>query len=316
MKITIIICTHNRCGSLSKALDSVAKSNLPGSTGWEVLVVDNNSSDQTAEVVKGFCAQYPQRFRYLFEPQQGKSYALNSAVREAAGEVVAFMDDDVLVDSNWVQNLTHPLLSDKWVGSGGRILPQEPFSLPAWFPRNDKTALASLALLDLGPEAGPLYEPPFGTNMAFKRNVFEKYGLFRTDLGPLSTSKIQGEDSEFVRRLLNAKEPIYYQPAAVVYHEMHPHRLTQEYLLAWSFAKGRSEKVELGTSLNTKWFVGGIPLRVFRSLLVWTLRWMFGLNAAKRFYCRYKVWWLAGLIFECRSQSVAAKKHRNILVHL
>src|SRR5580704_1493640 len=106
MRITVILCTHNRCRSLAKALESVAASQLSTSTDWEVLVVDNNSSDQTREAVETYCRRYPVRFRYVFEPQPGKSYALNSGIREALGEILAFMDDDVTVEPTWLQNLT------------------------------------------------------------------------------------------------------------------------------------------------------------------------------------------------------------------
>ena len=87
MNITVILCTYNRCRTLEKALTSVAASALPLSIEWEVLVVDNNSRDQTRDVVEDFCTRYPGRFRYLFEPHQGKSYALNTGIREARGDV-------------------------------------------------------------------------------------------------------------------------------------------------------------------------------------------------------------------------------------
>jgi len=98
MRITVILCTHNRCQSLATALRSVAASLLPPSVEWEVLVVDNNSCDQTREIVEEFCRQYPTRFCYLFEPKKGKSEALETGLRAARGDIVAFMDDDVRVE--------------------------------------------------------------------------------------------------------------------------------------------------------------------------------------------------------------------------
>ena len=87
MKITVILCTYNRCKRLAKALESVAASALPASVDWEVLVVDNNSKDETRQVIEEFCERYPARFRYVFEPRQGKSNALNTGIREARGEI-------------------------------------------------------------------------------------------------------------------------------------------------------------------------------------------------------------------------------------
>ncbi|MGC2247271.1 MAG: glycosyltransferase, partial [Terriglobales bacterium] len=85
MRIALILCTYNRCEFLAKALDSIAASILPESVEWEVFVVDNNSSDQTREVVEGFCHRYPERFRYVIERQQGLSSARNAGIRESQG---------------------------------------------------------------------------------------------------------------------------------------------------------------------------------------------------------------------------------------
>ena len=82
MKITVILCTFNRCDLLANALESLARSVLPTGVDWDVLVVDNKSTDRTRDVIQSFCDRYPGRFRYLFEPQAGKSYALNSGIRE------------------------------------------------------------------------------------------------------------------------------------------------------------------------------------------------------------------------------------------
>ena len=123
MKITVILCTFNRSESLARALESVAVSRLPDSVDWEVLVVDNNSQDQTRDVTENFCREYPGRFRYLFEAKPGKSNALNTAIREAQGDVLSFMDDDVIVEATWLQSLTASLRNGNWSGAGGELFP-------------------------------------------------------------------------------------------------------------------------------------------------------------------------------------------------
>src|ERR1700740_479714 len=132
MKVTVILCTYNRCQSLAKALKSVASSIMPASVEWEVLVVDNNSPDKTREVAEEFCRKYAQRFRYMFEGQQGKSYALNSGIRATDADVLAFMDDDVEVDPHWLNNLTKAFSDGPWSGAAGRILPGTDFAPPSW----------------------------------------------------------------------------------------------------------------------------------------------------------------------------------------
>src|SRR5580692_4642153 len=227
MKITVILCTFNRCRTLAKALDSVLSSVLPSSVAWEVLVVDNNSNDKTREVVEQRIPAHPGRLRYLFEPKPGKSNALNAGIKSTQGDILAFMDDDVVVEPTWLQNLTASLESDNWVGTGGRILPQWTSKPPAWLPVEDRYGLAPLAMFDLGSEAVSLNEAPFGTNMAFRKSVFEKFGGFRTDLGPRPGSEIRNEDTEFGQRLLSAGERLRYEPSAVVYHSVPEERLRQ-----------------------------------------------------------------------------------------
>src|SRR5262249_20059752 len=150
-----------------ETLQSVAASSLSKSIEWEVLVVDNNSSDQTQEVVGEFCRRYPDRFSYLFESQQGKSYALNAGIRKARGKVLAFADDDAIVEAEWLWNLTAPLQNEEWAGAGGRIIPMWPKPLPGWLSVGDPNTMGPFVAFDLGTEAGPLMRPPYGANMAF-----------------------------------------------------------------------------------------------------------------------------------------------------
>src|SRR5271167_1075373 len=126
MNISVILCTYNRCQGLAQALESVAASRMPESLAWHVLIVDNNSQDQTREVAETFCRRDPSHFRYVFESQQGKSFALNRGIREAQAEILAFMDDDVTVEPDWLYELVNPLLDTQWAGTGGRVyLPKD-----------------------------------------------------------------------------------------------------------------------------------------------------------------------------------------------
>jgi glycosyltransferase involved in cell wall biosynthesis len=291
-----------------KALASVALSCLPESVTWEVLVVDNNSRDQTHEVVADFCGRYPGRFRYLLESQPGKSYALNRGIAEAQGEVLAFLDDDVTVEPMWLQKLTAGLLKGEWTGCGGRILPEWSCPPPRWLPDGGQHPLAPLAVFDLGLAAGLLAEPPFGTNMAFRKVLFAKYGGFRTDLGPRPGSEIRSEDTEFGGRLLAAGERLWYEPSAIVYHPVPQNRLRKEYFLAWWFDKARADIRASGLPANTGLVIAGIPLHLFRRLGVWTARWMLAVGSSRRFSCKLKMWLVAGQILECYRQAHAAPR--------
>jgi glucosyl-dolichyl phosphate glucuronosyltransferase len=317
VKITVILCTYNRCQSLAKALESVAASELPNTGEWEVLVVDNNSRDQTREVVENFCRRYPGRFRYLFEPQQGLCAARNAGIKNALGEIVAFTDDDVTVDSMWLQNLTAPLQNAEWAASGGRILPARAFSAPPWLALSGPHSLGGplYAHFDLGDKARELDQPAYGANMAFRKAMFEKYGGFRTDLGRRPGNQIGGEDIELGHRLMAAGERLRYEPSAVVYHEVVAERITKGFFLKSMFDHGRALIRENGKQPG----IGGIPKcylavpKTIKRMLQATLRWMRASDPQIRFFCKCVVWQMAGQIAETCSQSGQASLTRDVL---
>jgi len=311
MSISVILCTYNRCSTLASALNSVAASVLPASINWEVLVVDNNSTDQTLDVVEEFCRKYPGRFRYLLESEQGVSHARNAGIRESRGDVLAFMDDDVTVDQEWLWNLTASLFSDEWAGVGGRIIPIWASSPPTWLPVDGPYSLGPFVAFDRGAQASQLNEPPFGANMAFRREVFEKYGGFRTDLGRSADNLLSNEDTEFGHRLLAGGERLRYEPSAVMRHPVTQNRIQKSYLLAWWFGKGQADITETGIPHGTHWFLAGIPFYLIRRAVLWTVRWMTAVGAKRRFSYKLNVWNIAGQITGFRKLSLPANGGRR-----
>lgn len=297
LEISVLISTYNRSQSLGAAIHSVVVQSVPQSLKWEILIVDNNSTDQTRQVVEDFQCRYPSRIRYVFEPQQGISHARNAGIREAGGEILAFLDDDEIAAADWLQNLTANLHTGDWAGAGGRVLPPSSFSPPKWLSAGSSFASGPLAIFDLGLWTGQLDEPPFGANMAFRKEVFDRLGGFRTDLGRAGTNMISNEDTEFGRRVIAAGMRLCYEPAALTYHPVETNRLQKEYFLTWWFNKGRSDVRELGNPNSGVRFVG-IPLQLFLALGKATIRWAINIDPAKRFGCQIDVWNFAGQIFE------------------
>jgi glycosyltransferase involved in cell wall biosynthesis len=295
MKTSVILCTYNRSQSLARALESLASSVLPEFTDWEILVVDNNSSDQTKSVVKNFCEHFQGRCRYLFEGQQGKSYALNTGIHEAHGEILAFLDDDVTVEPKWLQDLTAPLHDRRYAGSGGPILPARGFVAPKWLALEGPCNLvgALCAYFNPGDTPGELASPPYGANMAFRREMFERYGYFRTDLGPRPNSEMRFEDTEFANRLIGAGEHLRYVPSAIVYHEIHEGRVTKKFFLAWWFDFGR------GWVRETNKEVGGWErIKIFARIVRTGLQWLVTFDSQRRFYRKCRVWYDSGKLTE------------------
>jgi len=309
-RITVILCTHNRARSLAAALESIVTQTLRQNVGWEILVVDNNSSDETRQVVDDFRGRYPERVRYLFEPQQGISHARNSGVRNARGDILTFIDDDETAEPEWLQNLTANLFGGEWAGAGGRILPIWTCARPSWLSDDSSLTSAPLAMFDAGSEAGELTQSPFGANMAFRREVFDLCGGFRTDLGRAGKSLLSGEDSEFGRRVMAAGRRLRYEPSALTYHPVEEYRVKREYFLQWWFNKGRSDiRESRNRSESAQLF--GVPLRLIRSLIIETIRWTIELAPARRFVGKLKVWSCAGQVFECYHQSINDNRNRT-----
>src|SRR5260221_8038327 len=307
LRITVVLCTYNRVRSLAEVLTSIVASELSDSIEWDVLVVDNNSNDRTPQLVEDFCQRYPGRFRYLFEPTQGKSHALNAAIQESQGDILAFLDDDETVSKGWLENLTANLHGGEWVGAGGRILPQWNCACPRWFSPKSPFTIAPLAVFDLGQEAGQLSEPPFGANMAFRKEVFRKFGGFRTDLGRSGKSMFSNEDTEFGRRVLAAGLRLRYEPSALTYHPVDEMRLHRGYFLKWWFNKGRSDIREVRNLPNRK-YLFGVPHRLF-TVFVWHIAgWLVSADPSQRFICRLKAWACAGQIYEFSYRWLNAKR--------
>jgi glycosyltransferase involved in cell wall biosynthesis len=296
--ISVVLCTYNRCESLATALESAAGLQVPESSWMEILVVDNNSRDCTREVIERFCRKHPSRFRYVFEPRQGLANARNAGIREARGEIVVFMDDDVTVDPEWVEILAAKLRTGDWAGAGGRVVPEREFSAPAWLSLKNLGGV--LALFDLGDLAGELRQPPYGANMAFRKEMFEKHGGFRADLGRIGNNLLSGEDTEFGRRLLDAGEHLWYEPSAIVYHAMQQERLKKEYFLTWWFAYGRTLVRQDGIRPP----ILGIPRGYFSMARLGARlagnvgRWMVATRPEKRFFFKVIVWMTIGQIAE------------------
>lgn len=305
MNITVIVCTYNRARSLPTTLDSIACQRFDQPVEWEVLVVDNNSSDRTPEVVEDFSRRYPGRFRYLFEPRQGLSQARNAGVEAARGDILVFTDDDVTFEPGWLKSLTSELETGEWAGAGGRILRRWTCAAPKWLSTQGRYERMAFPIFtfDKGSAQGQLEDFAAGANMAFRKEVFQKYGNFRTDLGRRGDVLLAGEEVEFARRIRAAGERLRYEPMAVVYHPVEEYQLSKDYFLRFWFNAGRS-----GARIANTQPVWGIPRRYFRvarmvaSLPTRLLGWSLSLTAHRRFYYKVQVWEIAGGLAECIQQ--------------
>ena len=294
--VSVILCTYNRAASLITALDSFSSLTLPSTLQWELIIVDNNSKDNTADVVKryGETARFP--VRYVFEGRQGRSPALNAGISAAETEAVAFTDDDVVLHPHWLWNLTQAFDQFECAGVAGRVVPLWQHPKPEWLEMEGQQAVVNFELGDEPKEIRN--EPPLGANSAFRREVFSRYGLFRLDLGVSGENHgITCEDTEFASRLLRAGEKLMYIPNAIVYHPVDPVRSSKAYFCRWYYNTGRSMVRAWPPFASGPRFYG-VPRWMFREFGQNLLRWSFNLDPKRRFYHKLKTYRDAGRIIE------------------
>lgn len=253
-KVTVAIPTYNRAKYLRQTLAGIAAQRFPRA-GFEVLVIDNNSTDETAEVVAAFAAEHPAP-RRVVETRQGLDFARNRAVAEARGEIIVFGDDDILVEPDWLAQITVPLLADaaaRRIGAvGGEVVPEFPDGLPEWV-REWHAPLA------FRPDVGPLdaKHSPMGANLAFPRWVFERLGLFHTALDRAAGNYFSGGDSEMIRRVRAAGLEVWFAPGAAVRHQMPASRTTFRYAARHAFDSARSRVIDRAGQPGASAYIAG-----------------------------------------------------------
>ena len=278
--------TYNRAESLRKALESFQRLANPAFE-WELLVVDNKSDDSTRNVVETFSHSSELPIRYVFESTQGRSAALNTGIAEAQGDIIAFTDDDVLVHPDWLREIKKTFDEHDCSAVAGRVVPQWNHAKPHWLEMNGHFAVTNF---ELGDKLKEIRIPPLGANSAFRKQVFEKYGLFRLDLGVRGNKHtITCDDTEFGERLVAGNERIIYCPGAIIYHPVDPQRTTKKYFLSWYYYNGVSVTRTFGVPQEgVFWF--GIPRWLYREFLTNCFRWFVTLNSKQRFQNKLAVY--------------------------
>ncbi len=304
MDLSIIICTYNRSQSLCSTLKCLECMIVPEGVNWEVLVVDNNSKDKTREVVEDFSRRGALNLGYLFEVRQGKSFALNRGLESAKGEIIAFTDDDVLVDKGWlVAIITATRQYQDYDGFGGRIISLWKTRLPEWLAiTGEYNSLRGTGFLrDDGCDDKEYSETengvPCGANMFFRKRAVEENGFFRLDLGPKGKKLEAAEDTEYCWRMLQSGKKFMYIADALIYHQVEPEKLTKDYLTRWRYYCARSVVRYKGLPENTTYYFN-VPRYLIKQLLECFIRWNLSINSKRRFYQKLRFCWTLGEIVE------------------
>lgn len=242
MRLTVIVTTYNRKDLLDRTLASLLAAPSPASLAVRVAVADNNSNDGTADLVRGWESRFDGRLDYLFEPVQGKSHALNTAIAATDSDLVATIDDDEEVGSAWFETIAENFADPSVDYIGGPCLPRWEAESPDWLPDNYRGVVG---WVENGSRRMP-FDDNFpgmlmGGNAVMRRETLDKVGGFSTALGRTDTRLLSSEDEDFYQRLRETGARGYFVPELVIHHFVPRTRLTRRYFRKWCFWRGVSQ---------------------------------------------------------------------------
>ena len=288
MKLSIAICTWNRSALLEQTLASFRSLRIPEGVSWEILVVDNNCTDDTQAVLAKYRDSLP--IVALHEVKQGQSNARNCATEAATGDVIVWTDDDVQPNPDWLANYVRAFVRHPEAAFfGGKIEPWYESPPPSWVAANEQFLQGMLVIRDLGPDErrfavskdkATLSETPFGANMAV-RTAVQRQHRYDPHLGKVKNSNVTADETDLFRRIREDGGFGVWVPSAAIQHFVMTTRMTTKYL--WSYHHGQGQSEVRTNTFELPW---NTP--VFRN----APRWVF----MKKYRAMLKAWsmWLTG----------------------
>lgn len=242
--ISVIICTYNRARYIYNVLKSIAQGTFPAE-GYEIVLVDNNCTDNTRTEVDRFCKDFPHvSLRYFTETRQGLSHARNRGITESRGDILVYVDDDATVNPEYLTAYSEWFTANPDTdAAGGPIIPHyETGQEPGWMTYFIKRLLTGY--LYFGKKAGPFPGDnyPGGGNAAYRRSVFDRVGLYNVELGRNGDSLAGGEEKDIFSKMKRENMKFTYLPDAILYHSIPAYKLEPDYFNRLTVSIGESER--------------------------------------------------------------------------
>ena len=240
--VSVVVCTRNRSEVLKESSAALWRMDYPPDR-WEVLIVDNHSSDDTLTVARDIASMHPGRVQVIEERELGISVSRNAGIQRARGEVIAFLDDDSFPEPGWLSALVEVLTREpEALVVGGPVEPWFAGELPSWFGERFHVYVTAW---DKGPEVRKLTynDYPRGANMAFRREVFARFGNFNAHLGYKGTGLMACDETELCLRVERSGGRILYVPRARVRHLTAASRITPAWLARRFQGQAHSEAI-------------------------------------------------------------------------
>ncbi len=312
MDISVVVSTYNRSGELARALDSLMAQETGGLT-YEIVVVDNNSTDNTRQVIASY-AQRDSRVRYVFEKRQGVAYGRNAGITAAQSNFLAFCDDDVIAAPDWIRQLHTALLCFPQADFvGGKVLPIWETNPPSWLGEK----LAPLALQDLGGEP-KVYTASnrrclISACLAVRRTAFARGGYFDPATQRVGNGIGSTEDYDWEIKVFDNGGTGVYVPDAICYTTVPADRMQKAYHRRWHLGHGKFNAIARRANFEGGRFrFLGVPSFLYRQFLQSILVYVLGLasgNPVQRFERENDVLFYFGFFRERWKQTLANRKN-------
>lgn len=304
--VSVVIPTYNRSGMLRNAVESVLAQE---SQKFEIVIVNNNSQDDTETIARALVQEHPGKVHYVMEREQGNAHARNRGVQTARGRIIAFIDDDVTVERDWLASLKNILDKREELSFvGGRVLPQWSGPPPSWLTQDH---WSPLALLDYGPDeliiGGNSPRGLLTANIAFRRVVFDEVGAFSPHLQRVKNMIGSMEDTEFLLRVCRSGRQGLYSPQMIARAPVEVERLSKTYHRRWHTGHGHFYAVMRDPDWERSSFrLAGVPGHLYKQTLTHALKWLTtsatgNTNAAFTHECRLR--FFRGFIRQRRRQT-------------
>lgn len=258
MRISAIVCTYNREQFICETIDSILRG-LREIESFEILIIDNNSSDRTPELLLKY-KDYV-NVKCVKEEKQGLSQARNRGIVEASGDVLVFLDDDIEIDPDYFVTLSK-IFSDKNISiAGGKVLPFK-VAVPQWLPAR-YYYLASI--FDIGDKIKTT-RYIMGANFVIRKDLATKVGFFDIELGRKGNNLMSGEENDYMDRITLLGYKIYYIPDLIVYHKIND-KLNTEYIFNYAYQNGKSTAIQYRKNNPLKCFLKMIQQNILLTKL-------------------------------------------------
>jgi len=262
---SVIVCTYNREKYLYNALKSVAENDFSYDQ-YEIILINNNSNDNTESECERFRKDFPQvNFNYFLEHNQGLSFARNRGIDEAKGDILVYIDDDATVNRGYLKAIDDFFNENQTVMAvGGPIFPVYETEEPSWMSHYTKILITAYKYEGNKISQFKGNKFPSGGNAAYRKTAFEKIGKFNTKLGRKGASLIGAEEKDLFAKMKVLSMSVYYLPNMILYHIIPPIKLSKTYFNNLTFSLGQSERIRTLQISKVTFFK-----RLFAELIKW-----------------------------------------------